>query len=167
MQSKYRHLYKLLFIISLLLTDKVVGQYLSLGHDGIDGIVGYQYQNYKTIELGIAYGTRGDELGSLFYQNVHLCSEILLNDKGKNIYGLKAGLAYTAAFINGAGQFIYFSNFDNSSSSVFRPEIGLTFVGIIDINIGRNIVLNNADPLNLSSTVFILRFTYGRSSKYM
>ncbi len=156
---------KLLVITILFCATKVNAQ-LSLGIDGFDGILGYQYQNHKTVELGIAYGTRGDELGSLFYRNVHLCSEILLNDKGKNIYGLKAGLAYTYILLNGAAQFIYFSNFDNSSF-VFRPEIGLTYIGLVDINIGRNIVMNSNDILNLNSTVFILRYTYGRSSRHM
>lgn len=156
---------KLFITFALFFATKVNAQF-SLGIDGFDGIAGYQYQNYNTIELGIAYGTRGDELGSLFYRNVHLCSEILLNDKGKNIYGLKAGLAYTYVFLNGAAQFIYFSNFANSSI-VFRPEIGLTFIGILDLNIGRNIVMTNNDIMNLSSTVFILRYTYGSSSRQM
>lgn len=156
---------KLLTIFALFFATKVNAQ-LSLGYDGFDGIVGYKYQNYKTVEIGIAYGTRGDELGSLFYRNVHLCSEILLNDKGKNIYGLKAGLAYTYVLFNGAAQFIYFSNFDNSSF-VFRPEIGITYFGLIDLNIGRNIVISNNDVMNLNSTVFIVRFTYGKSSRHM
>lgn len=159
------NIYKFLILFALLYANKVNAQ-LSLGHDGFDGIVGYESQNYKTIELGIAYATRGDELASLLYRNIHLCTEILLNDKGKNIYGLKAGLAYTVAFVNGAAQFIYFSNFDNSSF-VFRPEIGLTFIGILDLNIGRNIVMTSNDIMNLSSTVFIVRFTYGRSSRHM
>lgn len=118
------------------------------------------------MELGIAYGTRGEGFEVFFYRNIHLCSEILLNDKGKNIYGLKAGLAYTVAFVNGSAQFIYFSNFDNSSI-VFRPEIGLTYIGLFDINIGRNIVVNSNDIMNLNSTVFIVRFTYGKSRIHM
>ncbi len=152
---------KLLIITILFCATKANAQF-GLGIDGFDGIVGYQYQNYKTIELGLAYGTRGDELGAMFYRNVHLCSEILLNEKGKNIYGLKAGLAYTYVLLNGAAQFIYFSNFDNSSF-VFRPEIGLTYIGLVDINIGRNIVMNSNDIMNLNSTVFIVRLTYGKS----
>jgi hypothetical protein len=156
---------KLLIIFALFFANKVKAQ-LSLGIDGLDGIVGYQYQNYKTLELGIAFGTRGEGFGTFEYRNVHLCSEILLNDKGKNIFGLKAGLAYSFALVNGAAQFIYFSNFENSSF-VFRPEIGLTYVGLFDLNIGRNIVMNSNDIMNLNSTVFILRFTYGKSRIHM
>lgn len=134
-----------------------------LGYTGIDYIAGYEYQNYHTLELGIAYGTRGDELGSLFYGNVHLCGEVLFNN-GSNIYALKPGISATCAFLTLAGQVIYFTDFDKSTVA-FRPEIGLSLLGFIDLNIGRNIVFNQSYPLNVSSTVFVVRFTLGRASR--
>lgn len=154
---------RILFILSVFFISQLKAQ-VSSNINGIDGIVGYQYQNYKTIELGVAYGSRGDEVGALFYKNVHLCSEILLNDKGSNIYGLKAGLAYAYILVNAAAHFTYYSNF-NQSSFVFRPEIGLTYIGLVDLNIGQNLVLASNDPMGLNATVFILRYTWGRSSR--
>ncbi len=157
--------YKCILLLTVLLTSEAKAQF-SLGVNGIDGIVGYQYQKYNTVELGIAYGTRGTDAESLFYRNIHLCSEILLNDKGSNIYGLKAGLTYTYILVNAAAQFTYYSNF-NQSSFVFRPEIGLTYIGLVDINIGQNLVLASNDPMGLNATVFILRYTLGSSSRGM
>ncbi len=140
---------------------------LTLGNDGIDGIIGYEYQNAHTIELGIAKGTRGTDLAGLFYGNIHLCGEILFNNKANNIYGLKAGVTGVLAFLNAAGQMIYFTNFDGNSSIVLRPELGLSFIGLVDLSIGRNIVIGRSDPLNLNATVFIVRITLGQTSRNM
>ena len=41
---------KLIIIFALFFATKVNAQ-LSLGIDGFDGIVGYQYQNYKTLPI--------------------------------------------------------------------------------------------------------------------
>lgn len=157
--------YKWILLLTVLLTSEAKAQ-VSSDINGIDGIVGYQYQNYNTLEFGIAYGTRGREFAGLLYKNVHLCSEVLLNDKGSNIYGLKAGLTYTYILVDAAAQFTYYSNF-NQSSFVFRPEIGLTYIGWVDLNIGQNLVLASNDPMGLNATVFILRYTLGSSSRGM
>ena len=136
-----------------------------IGYTGLDYILGYQYQKHHTLEFGIAYGTRGEELASLFYGNIHLCGEVLANGN-RNIYALKSGISATFIFLTVAGQFIYFSDF-NKSSFAFRPEIGLSLFGFIDLNVGRNIVFTKDDPLNVNSTAFILRFTIGKSSRKM
>lgn len=140
---------------------------LTLGNDGIDGIIGYEYQNAHTIELGIAKGTRGTDLAGLFYGNAHLCAEILFNNEANNIYGLKAGVTGVFAFVNAAGQMIYFTNFKGNSSVVLRPELGLSFIGLVDLSIGRNIVIGRNDPMNLNATVFIARVTLGQTSRNM
>lgn len=134
-----------------------------LGNVGLDYITGYEYQNLHTLELGLAYGTRGDEMEALLYGNIHVCGEILFKN-GSNIYAIKPGVSATCAWLTLAGQFIYFSDFEKSTVAL-RPEISGSFLGLIDLGIGHNFVLNQSDPLNVSSTVFILRFTYGRTSK--
>ncbi len=139
----------------------------NIGYKGFDLIAGYQFQKYHTVEFGVGYGNRGEEMAAMAYGNIHLTSEFLFRHQENNIYGLKSGFSLAFAFFDCAGQVLYYSDFKGNSCFAIRPEIGLSNMGFIDLNIGRNFVLNGQTNLGLNSYVFILRFTIGQTSKHV
>ncbi|NUM31894.1 MAG: hypothetical protein HUU47_06170 [Bacteroidetes bacterium] len=151
---------KFLIIGLIMYSSKIMAQ--DYGNSGWDITLGYQYQKYHGIEIGIGHGSRGDELGSLIYRNYHICSEILLNNPGKNITGFKAGYSWSAVAGTVAGQAVYYTNFSKSSFAL-RPEIGLSLAGMIDFTYGYNFYL--IDKLNQTGKhVFSAKVTIGQST---
>lgn len=135
------------------------------GFKGFDLIAGYQYQNFHTVEFGVGYGFRGEEMAAMGYGNLHVTGEMVFRNQEKNIYGFKSGFSLALAFFDCAGHFSYYLDFNGKSNYILRPEIGLSYIGIIDINIGKNFVLNKQTDLGLNSFVFIFRITLGQTTK--
>lgn len=144
----------------ILISTKINAQ--DYGNSGFDITLGYQFQKYHGLEIGIGHGSRGDELGSLIYRNYHICGEILFNTSQKTVTGFKAGYSWSAVAGTIAGQAIYYTNFSKSSLAI-RPEIGLSLAGMIDFTYGYNIFVfdNLKEPGN---HVFSARVTIGQST---
>ncbi|MCC6721463.1 MAG: hypothetical protein IT243_04620 [Bacteroidia bacterium] len=152
--------FSLILILIQLISLKSNAQ--NYGNSGFDITIGYQYQKYHAIEIGIGHGSRGDELGSLIYRNYHICSEILFNTPQKTITGFKIGYSWSAVAGTVAAQALYYTNFEKSALA-FRPEIGLSLAGMIDLAYGYNFYI--IDKLNQTGkNVFSARLTIGQST---
>jgi hypothetical protein len=132
---------------------------------GIDYIVGTQTTGDNTLELGVAYGERGDELASLFYTNIYTTIETVFKERNQNIYGLKLGFSKTFAFVNIALQGSYFNDLNKRNAFVFKPELGITYLGILNLNYVRNILINDSNPMQIAPNSIVLRLTVGKTSK--
>lgn len=131
---------------------------------GLDFIIGSQTSGDNVLELGVAYGQRGDELASLFYTNFHACIETVFKENSQNVYGVKLGFSRTYAIVNFALQGAYFSNFSKGNALLFRPELGITLFGILDLNYVKSFIVNDSNPMQLAPNGFVLRFTIGKTS---
>lgn len=119
---------------------------------------GYISQGLGTYEMGISHGKR--ELVSITkFQEIHLNAQYAISPIDKNLqyYGLNLGISKSGLFFNKAleGQFI--TDFKGNKTFIFRPEIGLTFLGSYNFNYGINLATNKIDRLN--THVFHFRYT--------
>lgn len=137
----------------------------SWGYKGYDFIAGYHFQKYHTLEFGIAYATRGEEMAAMAYGNIHFTSEIVLRNTEKYLYGLKSGFAFVFTFFNLCGQVGYYSDLNGKTCFTIRPEIGLSWIGLVNLNIGKNFNLTNNLDLRLNSYTLNLRFIIGQITK--
>lgn len=128
-----------------------------------DYIFGYQYLNYHSIEMGIA---RGNRLGSYgwAYSNYNINGEILKNNKN-TLIGLKSGFNFNLyLFINVSANIINYTNFIKNTL-IFKPEIGPSIGGIINLNYGYNFFLNN-NNFNINKHTIALRMTIGEGIRF-
>lgn len=163
---------KVFFIISIIffIQSNVFGQeeskynYLSypIKYGKTDFIIGYQYLNYNAIELGIARGFRGNTWG-LSYANYHICSELLIDKNMNKLMGVKLGHSASICFFNFTNQLITYTNFNNVDY-VYRPEIGVTFLGIIDLNYGYGFFIREKCNKEISNQSISLRWTFGKGA---
>lgn len=130
----------------------------------LDLIAGYQYQKFNAIELGIAFGSRGSSYrdpfkGIFYYDNFHICGEILFtrNSITNNICGIKAGYTKTLLIFNATGETIFYTDRKKSAWAV-RPEIGLSAGGNLNINYGYNFFIS-PNKLDMGKHVLSIKLT--------
>ncbi len=164
-------IYFILFLTSLLSAQAQHTNDFHIGYNYVkdpitrgklDFIFGYQRLNNNTFELGIASGHRGYEGYSIVYSNYHLTTEHNFNADQYTL-GTKVGYKLSILFFDFTGQVIYYTNFDKSNVAL-RPEIGLTFFGLLDLNYGYNFMTLNKDLNNFSGHIISLRATIGKGS---
>ncbi len=128
----------------------------------LDIILGYQRLNNNTFEFGIASGHRGYEGYAIVYSNYHLTTEHNFNVDQYTL-GTKVGYKLSILFCDFTGQAIYYTDFDKSNLAI-RPEIGLTFFGLLDLNYGYNFMTINNDLNKFGGHLISLRATIGKVS---
>lgn len=138
---------------------------ISWGYKGYDFVAGYHLQKYHTLELGIAYAARGDELAGVAYGNFHLTTEMVLRNRERNLYGIKSGFAFAFVFFDLCGQVGYYSDLNGNTCFTIRPEVGLSWLGLVNLNIGKNFNLTKDSDLGLNSYTLNLRFMIGQITK--
>lgn len=157
---------KILILIGLLLTNILAftqnkherNPFLNQIYNGkTDFIIGYQYLNYNSIDLGIA---REKRIGGWGYSNYHINAEILKNNQN-TLIGTKAGFTMTFyLFLNLSANIINYSDF-NKNTLTIKPEIGPTLLGFCDINYGYNFFINN-NNFEISKHTIAFRVTLGK-----
>jgi hypothetical protein len=128
----------------------------------LDFIFGYQRLNNNSFEFGIASGHRGYEGYAIVYSNYHLTTEHNFNADQYTL-GTKVGYKLSILFCDFTGQAIYYTDFDKSNVAI-RPEMGLTFLGLLDLNYGYNFMTINNDLNKFGGHLISLRVTIGKGS---
>ena len=129
-----------------------------------DFILGYQRLNNNTLELGLASGHRGYEGYGIVYGNYHLITEHNLG-ANKYIIGTKIGYKLSILFFDLTSQVIYYTDFKESNIA-FRPEIGISYFGFIDINYGYNYMPSSENLKQMRGHLIALRLTIGKGVKF-
>lgn len=129
-------------------------------HGKLDLIVGYQRLNNNTFEFGFASGHRGYEGYGIVYGNYHLTTEHSIN-ADKYILGTKVGYKLSILFFDLTGQAIFYTDFKESNIA-FRPEIGISYFGFIDLNYGYNYMPTSENLKQMQGHLIALRLTIGK-----
>jgi hypothetical protein len=132
-----------------------------ISHGRLDFILGYQRLNNNTYEFGLASGHRGYEGSAHIYANYHLTTEHNFNDR--YTLGTKIGYKLSILFFDLTGQAIYYTDFKESNFA-FRPELGLTFFGLFDINYGYNFMPLKDNLKQFKGHIIAIRWTFGKGS---
>ncbi len=124
-------------------------------------IFGYERNRTNLFEIGIAKGSRGFEGYSIYNANYHLTTEHIFNNN-QYLLGSKVGFKASALFFDFTTDLIYYTNFKSSFFS-FRPEIGFSFFGLVDLNYGYNFNLQPTDFNFLKGHILTARITLGKN----
>jgi hypothetical protein len=125
---------------------------------GFHPMAGYAHHGIDVLSLGIGYGKR-NLLKPLTYSNFQ--TNILISTKQNNerIYGYQIGYTLSKMFIySGIGIIGYFNN-NISATYAFRPELGISVLGLLNIGYGYHIVLNQ-NHAQLNTHNFVVRYTH-------
>ena len=124
-------------------------------------IIGYERTRINLFEIGVARGSRGYEGYSIYNANYHLTTEHISNNN-QYLLGSKVGFKASALFFDFTTDFIYYTNFKNSFLA-FRPEIGISFFGLVDLNYGYKFNLQPTDFNFLKGHILSARITLGKN----
>jgi len=119
----------------------------------------YGFHGFNCLEGGIGFGSR-DILKPHVYSNTSLTLLYGYKDD-QNIGGLNVG--YKRAGLLGlyAIHLSYYNDFNKSQSMMLRPELGLTFLGLVDLTYGINFPIMQ-NQLNYNQHLISVRVTRQR-----
>jgi len=159
--SRYVKKNSILFFLILFCNTYKLSAENIVDFKGVDIICGYGYQKFHTLNLGVALGYRGPEIFAVVNRNYNLTSEIAFRPDNTKVYGIGVGYKFALALVDIGGQLYSYSDF-HKYNITFRPEIGLSIVGILDINYGYNFTTQN--NFGFSKSCIIIRLTIGKST---
>lgn len=120
--------------------------------------IGYSYFGVHALEAGISKGKR-DVMKISKYSNWHLLG-MYLTTPVTQYGGLNFGYTSSGLFTCKSVETMLITNGSGKTDFIVRPEIGLTFLGSVNLSYGYNFTLGKQDISDINPHTIHLKFTF-------